>query len=94
MNEHFLSIVQIICDRLFILMGNLEDWNVEAQIAIFLFEVIILFLFWPLFAPICDYYNLSTELLSVLSFLLERAATSLQENKVIFQVICVIRVEI
>ena len=65
-------------------MGNLEDWNVEAQIAIFFFKVIILFLFWPLFAPVRDYYNLSTELLSVLGFRLERAPASLQEQEVIF----------
>jgi len=78
--------MQIFYNLPFILMGNLEDWNVEAQIAIFFNEIIVFsFLFWlAIISPVPNYYNFSTELLSVLGFRLERAPASLQEQEVIF----------
>ena len=67
--------------QLRVLVGNLEDGNVVAQVAVFLAEVIVLLLFGSRRIPIRDDHKPSAEVLGVFCLPLEGAASSLQEHE-------------
>ena len=74
--------MQIVADhQLSVLVGNLEDWNVVAQIAIFLLKCVVPLCLWPCRVPICNNYKSSPEILRIFCLLLERTPTPLNEHK-------------
>ena len=67
--------------QLRVLVGNLEDGNVVAQVAVFLAEVIVLLLLGSGRIPIRDDHKPSAEVLGVFGLLLEGAASSLEDHE-------------